>query len=254
MNKSCTTNKNNNNKNNNNLKHNNIWIEKLLETKSYSLIISKFRTKNTNHFELSMYKLLQIIYRDVELFDFGIRYLVLGYDNLEQNQIDYLDSYIKSKSIIEYTFMHKYVLKTPNYVSHKILQIEKLNPENNYFRIRYEEKNYILRYELNNSINKYEHTNILWLCSIFIMDEVDEYECNISRIYRNKTNIFNAYEKVIFYENLDTMIFLSDYFIDLANKNIDSWHKFNPNDLITYKYTDWIDKYFGGNIDVYIKK
>jgi hypothetical protein len=232
---------------------NNNWIQKLLETKSYSLIISNFTGKNTNHFELSMYKLLQTIYNNNKLFDFGVRYLILRHDNLEQNKIDYLQLYIKSKSIIEYTFMHKYVLKTPEFVSQQILQIEKLNYRYNYFRIRHEEKNYILRYELNDFQNNFENTNIIWLYSIFILDEVEEYEYNVLRTYKNKTNGLKSYDKVIFYEHLKTMIFISDYFVSWANENIDSWYKINQNELITYKYSDWINKYFGGNINAYVK-
>ena len=233
--------------------HNSLWIAKLLESKSYSLIISTFTGKNTDHFELSMYRLLQIIYRDTELFDFGIRYLVLRHENLEQNKINYLDSYIKSKSLIEYTFMHKYVLKTPEFVLEQVLQIEKLNYGDNHFRIRYEEKNYILRYESNNFSNNSEFTNIKWLHTIFIFDEVDEYEYKILNIYWNKTNGLDNYEKVIFYKHFDIMLLLSDYFINWANDNINSWYKINQNNLFSYNYSDWIDKYFGGNIDKYIK-
>ena len=231
----------------------NNWIEKLLESKSYSLIISRFTGKNTDHFELSMYKLLQIIYRDTELFDFGVRYLLLGHNNLDKNQIDYLDSYIKSKSLIEYTFMHKYILKTPEFIDKQILKIEKLNYSSNHFRIKYEEKNYILRYESNNFTNNSEYTNIKWLHTIFIFDEVDEYEYKIFNIYWNKTNGLDIYEKVIFYKHFDKMILLAEYFINWANDNIVSWYKINQNNLFTYNYSDWIDKYFGGNIDKYIK-
>lgn len=231
----------------------NLWIEKLLETKSYSLIISRFINENSSHFELSMYKLLQIIYKDIELFDFGVRYLVLRYNNLDKNKIEYLDSYIKSKSLIEYTFMHKYILKNPDYASQKILQIEKINYNDNYYRIRYEEKNFILRYESNDFSNDSKYTNIKWLHTIFILDEIDGYEYNILRIYQNKTNDFDVYDKVIFYENLDTLLLISNYFINWANKNIDSWNKIVLNDLIPYKYSDWVNKYFGGNINAYVK-
>jgi len=70
-----------------------------------------------------MYRLLQTIYDNLELFDLGVRYLILKQDNLEHSKIEYLDSYIKYKSIINYTFMHKYILKTPDFVIKKILQI-----------------------------------------------------------------------------------------------------------------------------------
>lgn len=232
---------------------NNLWIKNLLESKSYSLIISSYKSKNTNHFELSMYYLLEIIYDNSELFDFGVRYLILKYDNLLQNEIEYFDSYIKSKSCIEYTFMHKYILKTPEFVKKKILQIEKLNYENNYYRIKYEEKNFIIKYESNNCIHKSDYTNIIFIHKIYIIDEVDEYEYNILNLYLNKTCGFDVQEKVIFYEHFDIMIFLSNYFINWANINIISWYKINENELITYNYLDWINKYFGGNINHYIK-
>jgi hypothetical protein len=232
---------------------NNQWIKNLLESKSYSLIISIYTGKNLTHYELSMYRLLQTIYEDSELFDLGVRYLILKQDNLEHSKIEYLDSYIKSKSIINYTFMHKYILKTPDFVIKKILQIEKYNNEFNYYRIRYEEKNFIIKFESNNFTDKFEYTNIIWLHKIFITDEVDEYEYNIFNLYLNKTNGSNLIDQVIFYEHLSSMIFLSNYFIDWANKNINSWHKINPNDLVTLNYSDWVNKYFGGNINDYLK-
>ena len=234
--------------------HNNLWIKNLLESKSYSIIISRYIGKNTNHFELSTYKLLSTIYDNFELFDFGIRYLILNNSNLPQNEIEYLDSYIKSKSIIDYTFMHKFLLKTPEFVIKKIIQIEKLHNDSKYFRIGYEEKNFLIRYESNNLNNKSNYTNIILLYKIFVFDEVDEYEYNIFNLYLNKTNGIDKYEKVIFYEHLNEIILLVNYFINWANENINSWNKINENDLITYNYNDWIIKYFDGNINNYIKK
>ena len=49
------------------------------------------------------------------------------------------------------------------------------------------------------------------------------------------------------------MIFLSNYFIDWVNENINLWHKINRNNLVTYNYYDWVNKYFGGNINDYLK-
>lgn len=243
--------------NKNKLNKNNPQILNLLETKSYSLIISRYNGRNQNHFELSFYKLLKLIYDNEKLFEFGVKYLILDDNKLSKSQIKYFNSYVKLKSNREYTFMHKYILKTPKYVIKKILSIEKLDTYlGDCYSIRYEEKNFILKLESNNITNKniFVNSNIILLYKIFVIDEIKNHEYNVFNLYLNKTNGFNIIEKVIFNIHLKIMIEISNYFIKWANKNINLYHKFDENNIVTYNYLDWYNNYFCQNINNYLKK
>lgn len=232
---------------------NNSRIKKLLESKSYSLIISSFTGKQTDDHELSMYLLLQVVYNNLEIFDLTVRYLILEQDNLSSNHIKLIDSYIKSKSYIDYLFMHKYVLKTPEFVMKELFQIQNLN--DNTFRIKYEEKNFIVIYQLNNFLNNSKHTKIILLLKLFITDMVEDYELNLLNLYLNKTNKVEIYEKVIFYEHQKLYLVVLEKFLDciIEQKNISYLNDIHKNNIVKYNYSEWENKYFGGNINNYCK-
>jgi hypothetical protein len=163
--------------------------------------------------------------------------------------------------------MHKYILKTPKFVIKNIRYVKQIN--NNLYWIRWNEKIFSIRYELNKMENSsfYETTNIILLSKWFISDIVDDYEFNIFNFYSNNKNGIINIEQVIFYKHMEELIEITNYLIDYIDKNnldknnldknnLDNTHdKINLNlfNVIKYNYEDWTYKYFGGNINNYIK-
>lgn len=236
-----------------------IIINELLKTKSYGLIISRFTGSDTNYFEYSTYLLLNVVYDDDEKFDLLVRYVLLFESELDKDKIIELDNYIKSKSYGEYYFMHKFLLKTPEFVIKNIININKISDYN--YKIRINEKIYIVKYITNNIIDKkrklYDNFSQMTLLSKwYIYDILNEFEKNIESFYLDK--ISNLYYQVKYNNSLDNEL----YIVNLVQKHIFFEEQSDKSEIINYifinkqiklNYENWINLYFDGNINNYIQ-
>lgn len=255
------------------LNPNNGYIESLLKSKSYSLIISKYTGRDTDYFDLSMYRILKLLYNDEELFELGVKHLILGL-KFDTVQINKLYEFIKLNGLGEYEFMHKYILKTPDYVFKEIFYFKEINGRttNNVFtknwRVRLNEKVFVVKYEqyikpifklkptqpdqillkIPNGLSRPDiHTQILLLSRWHIIG-IDNYEHNIFNFYFNK--IHDCVDKVIFYPHLEIEINVVNKLIETCN---DANIKNIGNSILThtYLYSNWEKIYFGGSIKNY---
>ena len=224
------------------------WIETLLQSKSYSLIITRYSKQNAGeHHKLSMYLLLNKVYDNEILFETAIKYLILQKEDIPENNILSLNNYLKTNFYGDYAFMHKYILKTPEFVIKNFIHCQHIN--NNMYQIKWSDKNYMIRYELGKISSSPETTTIKLIAKIFISNITDESEINILNYYLNKINVI---EQVIFYERMKQHIKITNYFVNYMNETHNSnW--FAILDYDTYCYTNWINKYFGGSICDYMR-
>ena len=245
-----------------NKKETNSFIKEYLEKKFYSLIISMYK-KNFNFYEYSMYSLLMIVYDDNNKFELLVKYILLNDKNLDKNEIIKLENYIKSKSVSEYYFMHKYILKTPEYVIKNIIDIKQLSQYK--YKIRYNEKVYLIRYlnnidnidNIDNKKRKLNESNSLikLLSKWYIYDIINEFEKNIKSYYNNCYNNKEKVDLVIysnsFSDEIDLIKLVQTYIY--SNNFDDSINYIFESELEKYDYDKWTNEYFNGNINNYIQ-
>lgn len=236
---------------------NNLFIKNYLDKKMHSLIISKYQ-KKLNFYEYSLHSLLEIVYDNDNYFELLVKYILLNDRELNKDEISKLEKYIKIKSLSEYYFMHKYMLKTPKYVIRNIIDIIRISDYQ--YKIRYNEKVYLIRYLDNFKVKKrtfgeYLNSSVKLLSKWYIYDVITEFEKNIVSYYNNSINNIQKYTMVTYLNSFSDEIKL----LDLVQKyiysnNIDKNLEYIfLNTVEKFNYDEWINKYFNGDINDYIQ-
>ena len=223
------------------------YIKSLLETKSYSIIITLFTGNDTDYYELSTYMLLKSVYSKPELFELAVKHFILEYTSelLDKRDLDKLYEYIKSHAYGEFLFAQKYILNQID-TKQDIFWTKQIYLQT--YKVRLNEKVFIVKYQFGDA-NINPSTKIILLSRWFVVGLVDDIEYNIFNYYLNESE--NSLDEVIFYPWLSNEINVLKTFINHMEKNIiyGNYTKIIqdiPNvKLNYYNYDIWERKYFG---------